>query len=231
MSSPFDSLAQRYDRWYDTEKGEAIFREEVACLRMLCPACRGHWLEVGVGTGRFADTLGIAEGIDPAAKMREYAARRGIRVRPGTAGAPPHPDGAFDGVLMALTLCFVEDLGRAFRGCFRILRGGGALLLGIIPADSSWGRHYALKGDEGHPIYASAHFHTIREVARSAEETGFVLRDTAGALFWNPDGAPPPEPRIERGTVRGAGFAALRFVKPRAGASRKRTEARTLTDA
>jgi len=54
----FDAVADRYDRWYESTEGAVIFREESACLRAICPQCRGRWLEVGVGTGRFASEMG-----------------------------------------------------------------------------------------------------------------------------------------------------------------------------
>jgi len=65
MTLAFDPMADAYDRWYDTPKGKAIFQAELKCLRSLHEKSPGRWLEVGVGTGRFACSLGIAEGIDP----------------------------------------------------------------------------------------------------------------------------------------------------------------------
>ena len=54
----FDPIADAYDRWYDAPEGKAIFREELLCLQELCGDGSGRWLEVGVGTGRFAAALG-----------------------------------------------------------------------------------------------------------------------------------------------------------------------------
>jgi ubiquinone/menaquinone biosynthesis C-methylase UbiE len=213
MNDPFDKIAEVYDRWYDSAEGAAIFREELACLQLVCPERRGRWVEVGIGTGRFASALGIAEGIDPSAKMLEYAARRAARTHLGSAESLPFPDAAFDGALMALTLCFVADADQALRESFRILRPAGVLLLGIVPADSPWGRAYARKAAEGHPVYALAHFHTLPEIVTLAEGAGFVLRETASALFWMPGEPPHQAARIERGVITGAGFAALRFDK------------------
>ena len=59
-TNPFDKLAQRYDRWFDSTRGRAIFEAEVVCLRELIPDRAGRWLEIGVGTGRFVEALGIA---------------------------------------------------------------------------------------------------------------------------------------------------------------------------
>ncbi|MFO7650004.1 MAG: hypothetical protein R6X13_01500, partial [bacterium] len=63
-SSPFDAIAAQYDAWYDG-KGKAAFATELAALRPLLARLPRPWLEVGVGTGRFAQALGIPLGIDP----------------------------------------------------------------------------------------------------------------------------------------------------------------------
>lgn len=120
VPAPFEMRAYRRDRWHDSAERAAVFREELACLQLVRPERRGRWIEVGVGTGRFASALGTAEGADPSPKMLEYAAGRGVRTHLGTAGDLPIPDGTFDGVLMALTLCFVEDAEQALRESFRI---------------------------------------------------------------------------------------------------------------
>ena len=62
LPAAFDALADRYDRWYENAEGAAALQEELACLRFVCPERRGRWLEVGVGTGRFASALGIVRG-------------------------------------------------------------------------------------------------------------------------------------------------------------------------
>lgn len=209
----FDRLAEAYDGWYESSEGAVIFRDEVTCLQILCPERRGHWVEVGVGTGRFASALGIAEGIDPSTKMMEHAAQRGVRTHAGIAEKLPFPGKTFDGVLMALTLCFVQDAGQALRECARILRSSGTLLLGIVPSDSPWGEFYVREAAEGHPIYALARFHTVAETVALAESQGFAFRESASALFENPGTAPDWKPHVERGAVKGAGFVALRFER------------------
>ena len=209
----FDALADRYDEWYESAEGAAVLREEQACLKAACPERRGRWLEVGVGTGRFASELGIAEGIDPSPKMLERAARRGVRTFTGAAEHLSFPDGVFDGVLMALTLCFVQDARQALRESSRVLCPSGTLLVGIVPAESAWGRLYAQKAVEGHPVYSLAAFRTVSQIVAFAEGAGFVLRESASALFWNPGDTPAGGARIERRADEDAGFVALRFEK------------------
>ncbi len=153
MTALFDAIASDYDAWYDEPAGRAILAAELACLRRLVGTCPGRWLEVGVGSGRFAAGLGIGEGIDPSAHMLQIAARRGVRTYLGTADSLPFPDGHLNGVLLALTLCFIAEPATALRECRRVLTGDGLLLVGIVPADSPWGLLYARKKATGHRIY------------------------------------------------------------------------------
>jgi hypothetical protein len=76
-SSPFESLASAYDAWFEGE-GKLIFAIEVRAFQEVLPLLPRPWLEVGVGSGRFAQALGIETGIDPSLKLLEMARRRGI---------------------------------------------------------------------------------------------------------------------------------------------------------
>ncbi len=207
----FDLIADDYDRWYDTPEGKSIFVEEIDCLSLVCRGCAGRWLEVGVGTGRFASALGVAEGIDPSPAMLELAARRGVETKRGSAESLPYPDESFDGVLMVLVLCFLDDPAQAVRECRRILRPAGRLLLGTIPAESPWGRLYTRKGKAGHPVYSRAKFRTIETTERLFEDAGFELEDAAGALFRSPKNKTGGHVSPTRGIHRDAGFLGLLF--------------------
>ncbi|MBN1478368.1 methyltransferase domain-containing protein [Candidatus Sumerlaeota bacterium] len=213
MTRVFDGIADEYDRWYNTPEGAAIFREEVECLRLLQQGRPGRWLEVGVGTGRFAYTLGIAEGVDPSPRMLEMAAGRDIATHEARAEDLPFQRSSFDGVLMALTLCFIGSAEAALKECQRILRPLGCLLIGTVAADGPWGREYVEKAHRGHPVYALAHFRTGAETVELVENAGFTLTRAASALFWRPGDAPPEKPRVEPGIFTEAGFLGLLFER------------------
>ena len=51
--SLFDELASEYDAWFDGE-GSLIFSNEVQASRILLPSLPKPYLEIGVGSGRFA---------------------------------------------------------------------------------------------------------------------------------------------------------------------------------
>jgi SAM-dependent methyltransferase len=131
----------------------------------------------------------------------------------GSAEHLPLPDGAFAGVLMALTLCFVAEANRALNECHRVVRPGGRLLLGVVPADSAWGRAYIEKSAEGHAVYRHARFRTTAETVELARDAGFELLHAASTLFWMPGEDAEIEPHVEPRIAREAGFAGLLFEK------------------
>ena len=213
MTQNFDHMAENYDRWYDRLEGRAIFSAELECIRSVCKFCCGSWLEIGVGTGRFASSLHIQTGVDPSLPMLKIAKKRGIVACAGRAENLPFPSESFDGVLLALALCFIVAPHKALGECLRILRRRGSLLVGIISADSSWGRAYNKKKDEGHPIYRSADFFQIPEILSWFDRTGFILNKAASTLFWNPEKLPEINPRIDEGIYPDAGFLAMLYTK------------------
>ncbi|MDX9789027.1 MAG: class I SAM-dependent methyltransferase [Desulfobacterales bacterium] len=217
ISTIFDPIADIYDRWYDEPEGNAIFREETECLSLLRGDISERWLEIGVGTGRFAEALGITHGIDISLPMTSKAVRRGVHVCIGRAEQLPYQKQVFDGVLIALTLCFLENPAKVLQESSRVLRENGTLILGTVPADSPWGRAYIRKGEEGHPVYAHAHFLTIKETVHLFEKMGFELRRGCSALFWAPDTPSSGVSRVEPGIASEAGFVGLLFDAHHAG--------------
>ncbi len=81
-SSPFNELAEAYDSWFD-EEGKLIFATEVRALQSVLASLPEPWLEIGVGSGRFAQVLGIGTGLDPSGKLLEIAKKRGIKTCQG----------------------------------------------------------------------------------------------------------------------------------------------------
>lgn len=208
----FDQAATEYDAWFDSESGQIIFKLEVDCLRNLMALAPGRWLEVGVGTGRFAVALGVPEGVDPTASMRVLAERRGIHTVDAVGEGLPYADRTFDGLLMTTTLCFLADPAIVLRECQRVLKDAGRLVVGLIPADSSWGRLYARKAAEGHPIYSAATFHTSDQVIGLAADAGFGFQEAWSCLLASPESFGDSE-QPHKGIVPGAGFVAVAFTK------------------
>jgi ubiquinone/menaquinone biosynthesis C-methylase UbiE len=114
-----------------------------AALKALAPLPTDRILEIGFGTGRFAELLlgfdpGISvAGVDPSATMMETAKRRrkirgaGPRadLRQGDASSLPWPDGHFDAVVAIHSFQFWPDPHQAVREILRVSAPGGRLLL------------------------------------------------------------------------------------------------------
>lgn len=173
--NPFENHAEDYDHWFETELGSRLFELELAALRMVVPSEDLDWLEVGIGTGRFAQALGVRLGVDPSSQMASIARTRGIDVYVGTAENLPFADSSLDGVLMILSLCFVKDPQQALNECRRVLRPGGTLVVAIIPKDSRWGIFHTRRGQQGHTFYSSAHFFSSDEVSELIGSTGLTV--------------------------------------------------------
>jgi len=210
---PFERLADRYDAWFESERGRRIFQIEEECIRDLLEEMPRPWLEVGVGTGRFAAALGVEEGVDPSVAVLRYASQHGVRTRIGKAEDLPYESNRFGVTLLVVTLCFLDDPAQALRECRRVLRQDGYAIVGLVPLDSPWGEAYARKGAEGHPFYSVARFYTARQVIGFAEQAGFYLDRATSCLFEGPDRDVEKYGRPKEGIVKNAGFVGLRFKK------------------
>ena len=128
----FNARADEYDAWYDNEPGKTIFATEVDCLKPLLQRYSRPYLEVGAGSGRFAQALEIEYGVEPAPSLAQIAKTRGIKIYEVTAEKLPFSDKMFGGILMAVTLCFLDNPRKALEEAWRVLQPGGGLVLGLI---------------------------------------------------------------------------------------------------
>ena len=213
--SPFDSLAEGYDAWYDTEPGKTIFAMEVACLRPFLHTYPRPYLEVGVGSGRFAQALEIEYGVDPSQVLLEKARARGINVKRAGGEKLPFPDSSFGAVLIALTLCFVDDPAQVLREASRVLTPEGGLVLGLILKEIPWAELYAKKGKEGHPIYSRARFFSKDDIENFLYQSGFYELRYRSGLFQPPGHSSYHLEQPTDGYNSTAGFVAIGSRKQR----------------
>lgn len=184
--SPFDSLASVYDDWFERE-GRDIFDIEVQAFHEVLSFLPKPWLEIGIGSGRFAQVLGIETGIDPSIKLLEIASRRGITTLLGKGEQQLFDEGSFGTVFLIVTLCFLDSPLDVLREAYRILMPGGKVALGLVLRESPWGKFYQRKQQQGHRFYKYATFYRYDEVIGLLEEADFLIEKVISTLFQEPD--------------------------------------------
>ena len=168
-TNPFETLAGAYDAWFDAHP--QVFESELEAVRAVLPERAGAWVEIGVGTGRFASHLGIETGIEPVAAMAALARRRGVRVLAGTAEDIPLDDASIQAAFVITTLCFVRDVDRSFSEIRRILVRGGTVVVAFLPRKSALGRRI-LEDGGGDPFFREARLLFTAEVLAAMTRTG-----------------------------------------------------------
>jgi SAM-dependent methyltransferase len=211
--SPFDNLASEYDAWFDGE-GNLIFLNEVQAFQKVLPYLPKPWLEIGVGSGRFAQALGIETGVDPSAKLVEIAKSRGIKTFLGRGEEQIFDKESFGTVFLIVTLCFLDSPLDVLKEAKRILKPGGKIVLGLVLKDSPWGKLYQREKEENHRFYRYAKFYSSKEIVRMLFKTGFMGEMMVSALFQEPGNVKDVgEPKA--GYYPEAGFIILVAVKRR----------------
>jgi ubiquinone/menaquinone biosynthesis C-methylase UbiE len=212
MANIFDLYAGEYDSWYDSEEGKPLYESELHCLKSLVEDCLPPVLEVGVGTGRFAQWFPGAIGIDPAPNALRCAQRRGVGVSQATGEMLPFRNETFGTIFIVLTLCFVKDPLTTLREAKRVLKREGSIVIGFIQKGSSWGALYDEKKKNGHPIYSRAQFYSLEDVEKLLQQSGLTISSLRSTLLQRPDQNPMFEKSVD-GFVEGAGFVCIEVKK------------------
>jgi len=168
-TEPFERHTIKYEEWF--EKNEFAYKSELQAVRYLLPK-KGAGVEIGVGTGRFAEPLGIRVGVEPSKAMRKVAQKRGIEVIDGVAEALPFEDCLFDFALMVTTICFVGDIETSFKEAFRVIKPAGFFINGFVDRKSSLGRFYH-KHRVKNVFYKIATFYSVNEIIPYLKKAGF----------------------------------------------------------
>lgn len=169
-SSPFADYVREYEQWFADHPW--VYQAEIRAVRALLPP-RGRGIEVGVGSGRFAEPLGIPLGVEPSRQMALLASQRGIQIVHGVAENLPFRDASFDFVLMVTTICFVADIDQALREAHRILTPNGACLLGLVDRNTPLGQQYLQRQGQS-LFYRDAVFYSADEVVAHLQQAGFL---------------------------------------------------------
>lgn len=186
----FNHLAEDYDKWFDSDVGKVLFKLEADAIMLLIKDLEHPFLEIGVGTGRFAEVLGIEFGVDLSQEVLKIAKKRGIKVTLTAGEKLPFESGSFGGVFILFTLCFVKEPQKVINEAKRVLKAGGVLIIGIINRESSWGAAYMKKQAEGHPIYRYAKFYNVNETREMIERSGLIVDSYSSTLCQPPSKKP-----------------------------------------
>jgi len=178
----FSKYVREYEEWF--ERNKFAYLSEIEALKKVVPEGKG--LEVGVGTGRFAEPLGIDYGIDPSENMLKIAESRGIKTVLGGGEELPFADNEFDFVLIAVTICFVDDPDKVIGEAKRVLKNNGKIIIGIIDKNSKLGKIYQNKRSKS-KFYSVARFYSTGEIIGMLKKCGFKEIKTQQTLFDMPE--------------------------------------------
>jgi len=207
-TSVFQKHFAQYEEWFTENRW--IYEAELRAVKALIPE-KGLGIEIGVGTGRFAQPLGIKIGIEPSGRMKEIAQNRGIQVLDGVAEELPFGNSEFDFALMVTTVCFVNDIDKSLQEAYRILSQDGFLIIGLVDRNSSVGQIYLSHQNES-VFYKDATFFSVDELIEIMTQIGFrdfVFRQT---VFQTLSETTENEP-VKHGYGEGS-FVVIRATKP-----------------
>jgi SAM-dependent methyltransferase len=206
-TQPFDEYPDEYEEWFETNR--PVYLSEIDAVRHFVPAGK-KGIEIGIGTGRFALPLGIKEGVEPSAPMREFATRQGLTVYKGVAEALPLPDQSYDFALMVTTICFVDDILKSFQEAHRILKPCGSLIIGLVDRDSPLGKIYETMKTQN-KFYRVATFYSTAEVIHYLQQAQFGNIETVQTVFGNLDSIHEIQP-LKAGHGEG-GFVVIKAIR------------------
>lgn len=176
--NPFDYLADEYEAWFIRNK--VLFQSELLALKQVVPVDKTG-VEIGIGSGIFAEPLGIRFGIDPSEKMLEYARRRGLEVQNGVAENLPYENESFDFAVLINALCFVTDPNLALQETHRILKSDGEIIIAILDKETQFGR-FLENNKKKSQFYKHARFFSVPEIIDLLEKHNFRITQTLQTL-------------------------------------------------
>jgi len=176
---PFEKHTGQYENWF--VKNIYAYQSEVRAIKEILPDFKDG-IEIGIGSGKFAQPLGIKFGVEPSYKMRKIAESKGIKVVDSVAEKLPFRNGSFDLVLMVTTLCFLDDVKKAFSEVYRILKPGGFFINGFVDRNSKIGKIYQ-KNKQKSVFYRVAIFFTTDKVINLLKEAGFKRFEFRQTIF------------------------------------------------
>ncbi len=176
--NPFDIFTDEYENWF--KENELIFQSELLALKQVIPVGK-KGIEIGIGSGIFAEKLNIKFGIDPSEKMLNYATQRNLKVKKGFAENLPYPDNSFDFAAFITSICFIDNPEKAIKEAHRIIKDKGDLIIAFIDKESSLGKSLELEKKES-KFYRHAKFYSVSELTSMIVNNHFEITDILQTL-------------------------------------------------
>jgi len=178
---PFNDHIFEYEQWFTDN--EFVYKSELQAIERLLPS-EGRGIEIGIGSGLFAQPMGIVEGCDPSENMRNKAIEKGLDAIDGIAENLPYITNNVDFILMVTTICFIDDVDKAFEEIKRILKSNGAIIIAFIDKNSPIGRSY-LENKEKSIFYKNAVFYSTEDILEILKQHNFAIEETVQTVFGN----------------------------------------------
>jgi ubiquinone/menaquinone biosynthesis C-methylase UbiE len=176
--NPFDIFTDEYENWF--KENELIFQSELLALKQVIPVGK-KGIEIGIGSGIFAEQLNIKFGIDPSEKMLNYATQRKLSVEKGFAENLPYPDKSFDFAAFITSICFVDNPKKAIKEAHRIIKDKGDLIIAFIDKESSLGKSLELEKANS-KFYRNAKFYSVSELTSMIVNNHFEITEIIQTL-------------------------------------------------
>lgn len=172
-NNPFDIFTDEYEDWF--KANNKLFQSELLALKQVVPTDK-KGLEIGIGSGIFAEKLDIKFGIDPSENMLKLARQRNINADYSTAENLPYPDNSFDFAVFITSICFINNPSKALQEAYRVIGQNGDLIIAFIDKESFLGQTLIAEKNDS-KFYRAATFYSVKEMISLIESSNFVVSE------------------------------------------------------
>ena len=218
-----------YMKWHASKLGAITEElEDRLLFEFIGDPAHRDILDVGCGDGTLANAFqklgGRVVGIDASEAMikaaRQQAESNQLNASfcVGKAEHLPFNSEEFDLVVAKTILCFVASPAEVFDEIAHVLRPGGQLVIGELGKWSPWAAERRIRAWMGSKLWRQGYFRTSHELRSLAEDTGFLVSEIRGAIYYPKFGATAYllrgfDNRIASFTTLGAAFLAMSAMK------------------